>query len=184
MPVVLNFILFQAGWFALVIGAAQGFAWAGALAAGVIVAAHLVRAARPRAEATLLLLAGLIGVVFDTALAASGAIVLAAGAWIPGLAPYWMAALWLNFATTLNVSLAWLKSRLLLAVAAGAIGGPLAYYGGEKLGALELASPAPALAALAIGWGIITPLLLVLARRFDGYGREAGASVRPETSHA
>jgi len=41
-----------------------------------------------------------------------------------------------NLATTLNVSMAWLRGRYALAAIFGAFGGPLAYYSGAKLGAM------------------------------------------------
>ncbi len=184
MTVVSNFLLFQAGWFACVIGAAQGQPWAGSLIALAIVAGHLARAAHPRGELALVLMAALIGALWDSALAATGWIAFVSGQWVAGTAPHWMIALWMIFATTLNVSLAWLKHRLLLAALAGSIGGPLAYFGGAKLGALEFVAPAPALTALAIGWGLLTPVLLLLARRFDGYGLRRMPAVHGEAGHA
>ena len=75
-----------------------------------------------------------------------------------------MIGLWMNFAATLNVSMAWLRGRYLLAAAFGAIGGPLAYYGGAKLGATEALPSLNGMLVLAVGWGIMTPLLVWLAR--------------------
>ena len=184
MTVVSNFLLFQAGWFACVIGAAQDAPWAGSLIALAIVGGHLARAAHPQRELALVLLAGLIGALWDSALAATGWIAFASGQWVPATAPHWMVALWMIFATTLNVSLAWLKQRLLIAALAGSIGGPLAYFGGAKLGALEFVAPVPALIALAVGWGLLTPLLLMLARRFDGYTLRRMAAIHREAGHA
>jgi len=92
-------------------------------------------------------------------------------------------ALWMLFATTLNVSLAWLKRSALLAALFGAIGGPLAYYGGAKLGALSFLAPTPALVALALGWGLLTPLLIKLALRFDGFVSTLDARPQVEVAH-
>ena len=47
--------------------------------------------------------------------------------------------MWMNFALTLNHAMAWLKGRPVVGLILGAIGGPLAYFAGAKLGA---ASPA------------------------------------------
>jgi sigma54-dependent transcription regulator len=77
-----------------------------------------------------------------------------------------MVALWLNFAATLNVSLAWLRGHYALAAAFGAVGGPLAYYGGAKMGATEVLPSQGGLLVLAIGWGVMTPVLVWLARVF------------------
>ena len=51
----------------------------------------------------------------------------------------------------------------------GAVAGPLAYYGGHRLGAVNFTDMNMALLYLAIGWSIFTPLLLFLAKRLDGY---------------
>jgi hypothetical protein len=80
-------------------------------------------------------------------------------------------ALWANFATTLNVSLRPLRDRLGVAALLGAIGAPVAYFSGSRLGALELTEMAPALVAIGAGWLFLTPLLFMAARRLDGYAR-------------
>jgi hypothetical protein len=184
MPVAINFIAFQLGWFACVLGAAHGHAWAGTGVALAIVAWHLGRASAPRRELVLILIAAGIGALWDSALAALGWVRYPNGVLIAGIAPHWIVALWMLFATTLNVSLGWLKRSMPLAAVFGAIGGPLAYLGGAKLGAMEWVEPGAALAALALGWAVLTPLLLQIARRYDGYRGPKGAAVRAEASHA
>ena len=169
MPMFANFLVFQIGWFACVLGGANGLPWVGTGIALVIVAWHLTRAARPNQELLLVLSAAAIGALFDTLLVWLGWFTYSSGTLIAGTAPHWMVALWMLFATTLNLSLSWLKRRLFVAVLFGAIGGPLAYLGGEKLGALNFESPTAGLIALAIGWALITPLLAMIAQRFDGF---------------
>lgn len=171
MPIVANFVAFQLGWFAIVLGAAYGLPWAGTAAALAIVAWHLRRAARPGAELALVLAAAGVGALWDSLLAALGLVEFPNGTIVAGAAPYWMVALWMLFATTLNLSLAWLKRNLLLAAALGAIGGPLAYLAGARLGALVFVEQNAALGALAVGWALLTPLLVALARRYDGVAR-------------
>ena len=54
--------------------------------------------------------------------------------------------------------------NLLMVVAvAGAIGGPLAFFAGASIGAVELVSPAIALIAIGIGWAVMLPLLVKVA---------------------
>lgn len=183
MPVLINFIAFQVGWFACVLGAAWGSPWAGMLVAITIVTWHLTRMSRPRQELVLVVAAAILGALWDSLLPFLGWIRYPNGMLIENTAPLWIVALWMLFATTLNVSLAWLKNRLWLAIAFGAIGGPMAYLGGEKLGALELVEPTAALVALAIGWAVLTPALLQLARRFDGFVNPRDALPVPETGH-
>jgi hypothetical protein len=176
MPLLANIILFQVGWFACVLGAARGLAWAGSLAALAICGVHLALARRPRSEAALLLIVVAIGFAWDSGIAALGLVHFADGGPWNNFAPYWMAALWLVFATTLNVSLRWLRGRVGLAAVLGALGGPLAYYAGARLGALEFSDPAAGLAVQAAGWALLMPLLTRLAVRFDGVApRRLGA---------
>jgi hypothetical protein len=167
LNVALNVGLFQAGWLACVLGAAYGVPSAGIAAAAAIVAWHALRARRPAGELKLVALALAAGALADSALAASGWIAFAPDAAAAGLAPWWILAMWALFATTLNVSLGWLRSRLPLAALLGAICGPFAYWSGARLGALELRQPAVALGALAVGWAAILPGLLAAARRMD-----------------
>lgn len=166
--VLVNFAAFQIGWFACVLSAAHDWPAAGTAAAAAIVAVHVYRAARPLEEIKLIGAALLLGVLWDSLLLNLGWLAFASGSVVPGVAPHWILALWALFAMTLNVSLAWLKRRLLAGAVLGAIAGPLAYWGGARLGAVVLAQPVPAITALSIGWGLITPLLALLARRFDG----------------
>jgi len=169
--ILVNAVAFQAGWFACVLSAARGWPWAGAGVAVAIVGLHLLRAARPLEELKLVGIALSIGVVWDSALASLGSLRFTSGVLVDGIAPPWILAMWALFATTLNVSLAWLKCRAVVAAILGAVAGPLSYWAGARLGAVEILARVPALLALAIGWAVITPLLAAAARRFDGIGQ-------------
>jgi hypothetical protein len=168
MKLLINFTAFQLGWFACVLGAASALPWLGPVVVVAVVALHLASALRPLAELYLILAAMAVGLVVDSALLAGGWLRYSVGLWLPGLAPYWIIAMWALFATTLNVSMGWMRGRPVLAVLLGAVGGPLSYLAGEKLGAIELTQPANALAALALAWAMAMPLLMRLAGRFDG----------------
>jgi hypothetical protein len=80
-------------------------------------------------------------------------------------------ALWVQLGTTLRGCLAWLAPRPRLAALLGAVGGPLAFAGGERLGAAVWGEPrAATAAALAIAWATALPLLFRIARRLgDGH---------------
>jgi len=84
------------------------------------------------------------------------------------MAPYWITALWILFAATLNVMLRWLRGRELTSIVLGGLGGPLAFYSGSRLGAVSFQSPWIALSLQALGWAVVTPLLVGLSQRFDG----------------
>jgi len=167
---LVNFIAFQCGWFACVLGAARGWPWVGTAVAAVIVGWHVMRSRRPAEELKLVGIALVVGILWDSSLAALGWISFASGTLVTWIAPPWILAMWALFATTLNVSLDWLKGRWAVASLLGAVAGPLSYWAGARLGAIEIVAPVPALVALAVGWSVITPLLLAAARRFDGIG--------------
>ncbi len=179
-----NFILFQVGWFACVLGGANDRPWLGTGIAVAIVAWHVARAGRPRDEMILALISAGIGALADSVLVASGWVRYASGTVVPGAAPVWLVAMWMLFATTLNVSLRWLRRYPFAAVALGAAGGPLAYWGGARLGAMEFVAPVAATAALGLGWAVLTPLLIRLSRRFDGYPPATVAGVELATRRA
>ena len=175
MRIIVNFLLFQLAWFACVLGGAHALPWLGPLVVFGIVIHHLAAAADARAEAVLLLVAGLIGAVFDSLLVSTGWLMYPSGQWFASMAPYWIVTMWIAFATTLNVSLTWLRGRTPLAVAFGALGGPLAYYAGMRLGGVTFVEPSLVLSALAVGWGLITPLLVASAARLEGRRKGAGS---------
>jgi hypothetical protein len=161
---VINVILFQVAWFAAVLGAARGMLWLGPVAMIPTLVIHLAFQENRRGEVKLLLVAGLLGFLFDTTFVAGGVFTPLQHLFPRPFSPPWMICLWLNFAATLNVSMAWLRERYILAAAFGAVGGPLAYYSGAKLGATEALPTTTGMLLLAIGWGIMTPLLVRLAR--------------------
>ncbi len=166
---IVNFVLFQLAWFACVLGAAQGHPWVGPLVVALVAGYHLARAPQPGLELALLGAAAWVGLVFDSALVATGWLAYPSGQWHALLAPYWIVAMWVAFATTLNLSLDWLKGRPALTIAFGAIGGPMAYLAGAALGGVSFVDQVPALVMLTLGWALITPLLVALSARLNGW---------------
>jgi len=164
MKKIINLTLFQIAWFAAVLGAANDVPWLGPLVMVPVLAVHLSFADDRQGELKLLLAAGVLGFLYDTALVTAGVFSPLRHLVPHPLSPPWMIGLWMNFAATLNVSMAWLRGRYLAAAAFGAIGGPLAYYSGAKLGATEALPSLNGMLVLAVGWGVMTPLLVWLAR--------------------
>ncbi len=165
-----NLILFKAGWAACVLGAANGMAWLGAAAVAAIALEHLRTARVPGREISLLAIAAGLGLVWESTLVSLGLLDYGSGNFLTGFAPYWIVAMWVLFATTLNVGMKWLKRHWLLAAMAGGIGGPMAFFAGERSGAVTFAHAPTALAAIAVGWAVLLPLLTALADRLDGHG--------------
>lgn len=145
-----NFVAYQLAWFAVILGAANGQALAGTAVALLVTVAHLWMRRDPL-EFKLVCVAAVMGLILDSTLAATGQVRFASAGSLP-IAPFWMLALWIAFATTIHHSLRWLMRRPVVAAIAGAVFGPLAYLAGAKLGALTLPSPAIALPLLAVSW--------------------------------
>ncbi len=164
---VLNVIALQVGWFACVLGAAQGEALWGPLVVLGLVSLHLILVGDRRRDLRLLGVAALLGTALDTALGVLGLATFSTGWTVAWLSPLWMTALWINFATGLNTSLTFLRGRYALAAGMGAVGGPLAYLGGEHLGAIALSQPW-GLVGVAVEWAVALPLLLWMNRALDG----------------
>ena len=168
---LLNFVCFQVAWFACALGAARGWPLLGPLVVGVLLILQLPLVPAPGKQARFVLAVALFGWLIDSGLACAHVFTFPVGSGLLGLCPLWMAALWANFAGTLHLCLDWLRGRYWLASALGACGGPLAYYGGQRLGALQLGSNSTvSLVVIAIEWAIVTPGLVYLSetRGLDG----------------
>ena len=176
MPLVLaNFILFQLGWFACVLGAANDLPWLGVVVVGAIVAFHLAMADSPYREIQLIILTVFVGGLWDSLMVVTGQLVYTNGMLISSMAPYWILSMWLLFATTFNISLRWMKNRLLLAAALGASFGPIAYYAGSMLGAVTMPDTLTSSLVIGLGWLFIMPMLMQLSNFFDGFLETAKA---------
>ena len=165
---LLNFIAFEAAWFACILAVAHGHPIWGTTAIAATVAWHVAVSERPASELALVGAMCAVGIVAETIMVNLGFVGYPYGQPVTWLPPYWMVALWGEFAIALNVSLRWLKRRPLLAMALGAIFGPLSFLGGVRLGAARFATEPVALLALAIQWAALMPLVMSLSNRFDG----------------
>ena len=165
---IANFVVFQAAWFAAVLGAAHHVPLWGT--AGVVAAVgwHLAVSARPAQEARLVAIACLIGFGVESVRAIQGHVAYPSGQPVSFLAPYWMVALWGELAMALNVTMRWLKGRLWLAAVLGAIAGPLSFVSGVRLGAAQFVDSAPAIVTLVVMWAALMPALVWLSNRYDG----------------
>ena len=166
---LVSFVAFQVCWFACVGGAARGLPWLGPLAVAVYAAGHLrtipYRAARTR-QACLLGAAGAVGYAADSVLVLSGVLTFPPHAVLGRPSTVWMVALWVLQAAILGGVMSWMRGRFLLAAAVGAVGGPLAYLAGERLGAAVLGpSHAAAFAAIGVEWALAMPLLVWMEAR-------------------
>lgn len=172
---LVNYLAYQIGWAAAVGGAALGHGAAGAAVAAVLTLGH-VALARDRAAETLLVVAALgTGAVVESWQIGQGTYRLLEGAPATGLPPAWLLALWAQFATTFRFCLARVVGRPWAAALFGALGGPLAFLAGERLGAVVLWAPvAPGVARLVVAWALALAWLSVVTRLVDARRPPAG----------
>lgn len=172
---LLNFGLYQTGWFIMVLGAARGHPWAGSAAGLALVAVHLLLARERGPELMTILMIGVLGTIVDSAQAFAGVFVFESGYWNYWFVPLWLTVMWMQFATLFHFILTWLNRRYLLAAVLGAVGGPFAYLTGERLGAVIFPmGTAHSLLFLAVVWFIATPACVFIAGKFSpsvGTGR-------------
>lgn len=173
-PLVINLSLFKAGWLAAVFTAAATLPALGTAAVALVVAVHLARSERRRAEGWLLVVAAVFGLVWETLLVQTGMLSYSTGVVVDGIAPYWIVAMWVLFATTLNIGMRWLRKSWVVAALAGAIGGPMSFIAGEKVGAVAFADSTSSLLVISAGWAVLLPLLVQIADALEG--RDPGKS--------
>jgi hypothetical protein len=179
---LLNALLYQVGWFACVLGAAAGWGSLGASLAIALAVVHLWLAESPGKEWPLMLAATGVGIVVESIHAALGVLEFQ-GYEVGTIAPLWIVVLWLQFATTLHFSLGWLSQRYRLAFVFGLIGGPLAFLGGERLGAATLGEPRMlSIGIIGLVWALAMPILVRFADRLGGRGLYRGLAGRLKTA--
>ena len=162
--VLVNFIAFQAGWFACIVSAARGWPLVGVIYVACWIGIHVYIIRNSKAVLLLVVASGLVGYIVDSALVLAGAFSFPQYARLAGPSPVWMAAMWCNLAGALEVSLGWLRDHYLLAAVLGAIFGPAAYGAGQAFGAIEFGEPAwLCTAAVSLEWAISLPLLYLIS---------------------
>ena len=122
MDKLVNFVLFQIGWFSAVIGGASNRPWLGVLVITAVVLIHLYRTINVKAEAVLIIIIAIMGGSLDSVFVYLNWISYPSGHIHETLTAYWIIAMWMSFSTTLNSSMAWLKESHILAVIFGSHG--------------------------------------------------------------
>lgn len=163
---LLNYLFYQAGWLACVFGAAAGRPWLGFLLAAALVGAHLSLSVDRAHELRRIGLAVAVGGAVEAVHIAAGTYQFTSGTVVAALPPPWLLIMWAQMATTFDFSLRPIVSRPVAAMAFGALGGPIAFLAGERLGAVTLQRPlAPGLLLLAVSWAIAMTVFAVVERR-------------------
>ena len=180
---ITNFLLFQVGWFACVLGGAYAQPLLGSLVVMAVIAYHLFQATEFKSELNLLLLALVIGIFFESLMTNMALAKYSNGQIHPAIAPYWMILMWPLFATTLNVSMRWLKGLSFLVVALiGGLFAPLAYFAGNNLGAVVYDDIVTSLSVIAFAWAVLFPVLVAASIKFNGCKKVSDNDVSTEAT--
>ncbi len=176
-PRVFNYVLYELGWCACVLGAAWDHPWIGSALGVVPIVVHVLRACRRHDALALTLWTAAVGFVVDSAQIALGTLRFEVGTVASWLPPPWIVLVWAQFAMTFHFGLAGLQGHPVRAALFGCFGGPLAFLAGQRLGVVTLHPDVwPSLATLAIGWSLAIPAAVWLAERQSG--REGIAAYR------
>lgn len=156
MRLLVNILFYQAIWVLCVLAGNKG-----AIAGLVIVLIHLVITDRRRDDLKMMGFMLFTGLLVDGTLHQVGFFSFT----VSGFPiPFWLMVIWLGLAITPHHSLAWLKKRPLLSLLFGALGGPLAYWAGARLGAAsfnwQLLYSLPLLALI---WGLLWPAVMLFS---------------------
>ena len=149
------------------LGPGYGMPWLGVIVVPIVLVFHVVLSPSRKAEVVLILSAGAMGFCIDTMLVSAGIFSPVLYLFPYPFSPPWMIMLWMNLATTLNVSLQKLHGRYLLSAVLGAIGGPAAYYSGAKLGATTAVPGTSDILVLSAAWAVAIPVLFWIADRMN-----------------
>jgi Protein of unknown function (DUF2878) len=179
MNSVLNFVLFQAGWFATILLAADDEPILATGAGVAFVVLHLLLVRDRGTELKLLLPSLPFGLVVDSIFASTGAVEYR-DAIAPGLCSPWILATWLLFAATVRHSFRWILGKRLVPLVLGAIVAPISYAGGARLGAVEFGEPfARSVVIIGVVWGIAMMLIVMYADRVIAATNQDAAATPP-----
>ncbi len=102
---LINYALYQIGWFACVLRGASHRPWTGFLVAMILVGVHLALSVERSFEVRLVVLATAVGAVVEAMQIATGTYRFTSGTVSDALAPPWLLAMWAQVATTFRFSL-------------------------------------------------------------------------------
>lgn len=161
---ILNFGLFQAGWFAAAL-MHDDSNW---VLLG-LVAFHFVISPEKRLDAKLLLVLLPIGLTLEVAMIYLGFVSFNSAL----ILPIWMIGLWCLLILSFNHSLKWLRELpLLVQVILSGGFGVASYLAAQKFQALNIGEPQlQYAAAIALVWAIQLPVMLIITKQVNAEGK-------------
>ena len=108
-----------------------------------------------------ILLPAAIGITIDSSLTFFGIFIFPESSLI---IPFWLIVLWINFSTTLTLSLSFIGKNKLVAFGLGATALPFNYTVGERLGAVTFGDPYLfSILVIALVWSVSFPILFMVS---------------------
>ena len=108
-----------------------------------------------------ILLPALIGITIDSSLTFFGIFIFPESSLI---IPFWLIVLWINFSTTLTLSLSFIGKNKLVAFGLGVTALPFNYTVGERLGAVTFGDPYLfSILVIALVWSVSFPILFMVS---------------------
>ena len=108
-----------------------------------------------------ILLPAIIGIMIDMSLTFFGIFIFPDSSLI---VPFWLILLWINFSTTITLSLSFIGKNKLVAFGLGATALPFNYTVGERLGAVTFGDPYLfSILVLALVWSVSFPILFMVS---------------------
>lgn len=160
---LINAVLFQVLWFACVLGSTYTLIWPAAVMMAAMMLWQLHPSRRHPNDIKVLLTAIVLGLIIDSIWVSFGFMDFKDPRPFQWLSPAWIIIMWAGFALTINHSMNWLSLHPMLPALMGLIGGPLAYFGGQRLGAVEyLTDPLLISCMLAIAWALALSILVIV----------------------
>lgn len=154
-------VVVQLGWFANVLGASRELAFFGPVVVLVLSVLHCAYSLTWRDDLRLMVVLAAVGTLLDSAQQAFGFLMFYGqpDGWPSWLAPPWITALWFHFGTLRWPFFRPVARKPWFAALCGAVGAPIAYWGGVKLEAAAF-GPSPWLSALslAVVWAVVLPV--------------------------
>lgn len=162
-----NVIVYQGIWFATVLGGQQYI-----VVPCLLLVLHLYLSTGRREEMMVMGACASIGLLADVLLSLFGFYEFTAPPVVIAV-PFWLVILWLGFAGTLRLALAFLIKRPLLAIVAGALGAPLSYLAAGRLGAVSFPYGLVKTALiLVMVWMILMCLFVIIVRTVEATAKK------------
>ena len=153
----LNIVIFNLLWVGLVLGRESLIHFT--LPSLLIYLACLLRIGNLKIHQ--ILIPALIGISIDSSLTFFGIFIFPESSLI---IPFWLIVLWINFSTTLTLSLSFISKNKLVAFGLGATALPFNYTVGERLGAVTFGDPYLfSILVLALVWSVSFPILFIVS---------------------